>query len=124
MLVAMAIAASLCVFIGIFPWILYDILPYRNEYTPFDTSHILAQIQLLIFSAAAFAWLQVSGIYPPELKSTNLDVDWFFRKPAFNFIIHVRNALVSLKKISLEIKSLCWENTKSVVIKHYTTYTT
>jgi multicomponent Na+:H+ antiporter subunit D len=34
----------------------------------------------LLFSAAAFAWLKVSGIYPPELRSTNIDVEWFYRR--------------------------------------------
>jgi multicomponent Na+:H+ antiporter subunit D len=27
----------------------------------------------------AFTWLKLSGIYPPELASVNLDIDWFYR---------------------------------------------
>lgn len=80
MLVAMTIAAILCVFVGCYPWVLYDLLPFEMSYSPFDGSHILAQTQLLLFSAAAFAWLKVSGIYPPELRSTNIDVEWFYRR--------------------------------------------
>jgi multicomponent Na+:H+ antiporter subunit D len=38
------------------------------------------QLQLLIFSALAFAWLKLSGIYPAELRSVNLDVDWLYRR--------------------------------------------
>ena len=82
MLIAMGIAAALCIGIGVWPWMLYDLLPFQVDYTPFDGSHILAQIQLLVFSAAAFAWLKVAGIYPPELHSTNIDVEWLYRRLA------------------------------------------
>ncbi|MED5249508.1 MAG: Na(+)/H(+) antiporter subunit D [Pseudomonadota bacterium] len=82
MLIAMGIAAALCIGIGVWPWMLYDLLPFKIDYTPFDVSHILAQIQLLVFSAAAFAWLKVAGIYPPELHSTNIDVEWLYRRLA------------------------------------------
>ena len=80
MLIAMSIAAVLCVLIGSYPWVLYGLLPYEMDYSPFDRSHVLGQLQLLFFSAAAFAWLKVSGIYPPELRSTNIDVEWLYRK--------------------------------------------
>jgi multicomponent Na+:H+ antiporter subunit D len=44
-------------------------------------SHILTQTQLLFFSALAFVWLNLKGMYPPELPSTNLDFDWMYRRP-------------------------------------------
>ena len=82
MLAAMSLAAALCIFIGAYPWLLYSMLPYSTDYTPFDSTHVLAQMQLLFFSALAFTWLKLKHIYPPELRSTNLDVDWTFRKMA------------------------------------------
>ena len=82
MLIAMGIAAILCVFIGSYPWLLYSLLPFEVNYVPFDRSHVLAQFQLLVFSAAAFTWLKISGIYPPELHSTNIDAEWFYRRLA------------------------------------------
>ena len=33
-----------------------------------------------MFSALAFTVLMRTGIYPPELKSTNLDFDWVYRR--------------------------------------------
>ena len=39
-----------------------------------------AQVQLLFLSALAFTLLMRTGIYPPELRSTNLDFDWFYRR--------------------------------------------
>ena len=80
MIFAMSIAAGLCIGIGIYPAALYSLLPYDTGYNPYDATHVLAQTQLLFFSALAFVWLNLRGLYPPELRSTNLDVDWFYRR--------------------------------------------
>ena len=80
MLIAMTVAAVLCIGIGCFPGLLYAMLPYEMDYWPYDTTHVLAQMQLLAFSALAFMWLSLAGIYPPELKSVNLDAEWFYRR--------------------------------------------
>ncbi|MEE8429610.1 MAG: Na(+)/H(+) antiporter subunit D, partial [Gammaproteobacteria bacterium] len=80
MLIAMAIAAVLCVFIGSYPWLLYSLLPFTVEYMPFNGTHVIAQLQLLFFSALAFTWLKLSGLYPPELRSVNLDAEWIYRR--------------------------------------------
>ncbi|AMO68460.1 putative monovalent cation/H+ antiporter subunit D [gamma proteobacterium BDW918] len=81
MLLAMSIAATLCLAIGIFPQLLYQHLPFPTDYSAYDVSHILTQTQLLFFSALAFVWLNLKGMYPPELPSTNLDFDWMYRRP-------------------------------------------
>jgi multicomponent Na+:H+ antiporter subunit D len=80
MLIAMGIAATLCILIGSFPEVLYQLLPWENDYVPYDVTHVLTQLQLLLFSALAFVWLNKQGLYPPELKSVNLDVEFLFRK--------------------------------------------
>ncbi|PKG81659.1 Na(+)/H(+) antiporter subunit D [Colwellia sp. 75C3] len=80
MLFAMTIAACLCIAIGIYPSALYSLLPYDTGYNPYDATHVLAQTQLLFFSALAFVWLNLKGMYPPELRSTNLDFDWIYRR--------------------------------------------
>ena len=80
MLIAMGLAATLCIFIGVQPQYLYSLLPWEVDYWPYDTTHVLAQLQLLFFSALAFVWLNKRGLYPPELHSTNLDVEWIYRK--------------------------------------------
>ena len=79
MLLAMAAAALLSIFIGVYPWLLYDLLPFAVDYTPYDATHVIAQLQLLFFSALAFAWLKLYGLYPPELRSVNLDTEWIYR---------------------------------------------
>ena len=80
MLLAMGITAFLCVFIGMFPGPLYALLPYDVEYVPYTTTHVITQLQLLFFSALAFTVLMRTGIYPPELRSVNLDSDWIYRR--------------------------------------------
>ena len=80
MLIAMSIAAALCIFIGTQPQVLYALLPWNVEYMPYDTTHVLSQLQLLFFSALAFVWLKKQGLYPPELHSVNIDTEWLYRK--------------------------------------------
>lgn len=80
MLLAMAIAAALCIAIGVYPAAMYSLLPYDTGYNPYDATHVLAQTQLLFFSALAFVWLNLKGLYPPELRSTHLDFDWVYRR--------------------------------------------
>jgi len=80
MRIAMGIAALLCVGIGTFPQPLYDILPFPVDYVPYTGAHVVGQLQILMFGALAFALLMLSGIYPAEIRSINLDTDWFYRK--------------------------------------------
>jgi multicomponent Na+:H+ antiporter subunit D len=80
MLVAMSIAAILCIFIGTQPQYLYTLLPWEVDYWPYDTTHVLSQLQLLFFSALAFVWLNKQGLYPPELHGINIDAEWLYRK--------------------------------------------
>jgi len=79
MLVAMGAASVLCIGIGSFPGLFYQILPYSIDYNPYDASHVLGQMELLIFSILAFTFLMWFGFYPPELKSTVLNTDWLYR---------------------------------------------
>ncbi len=80
MLWAMGIAAALSVAIGIFPAPLYAILPYPVDFAPYTASHVIAQLQLLLFALLAFAWLWRSGLHPPEIRAVNLDFDWTYRR--------------------------------------------
>lgn len=80
MLLAMFITSFLCIFIGVYPQALYDILPYPVDFVPYTTAHVITQLQLLMFSALAFTVLMLYRIYPPELNSTNLDSEWIYRR--------------------------------------------
>jgi multicomponent Na+:H+ antiporter subunit D len=80
MLIAMGIAAVLCIGIGVFPKYLYQILPYTVEYQPYTIDHVISQLQLLVFAIIAFLFLVKFKLYPSEIRSTVLNSDWFYRK--------------------------------------------
>ena len=76
MLIGMAIPAFFCIFIGLYPQYLYGLLPFDIEYHPYTADHVLASLQLLLFTAAAFwGFLKLAA---PKKKLT-LDTDWFYR---------------------------------------------
>jgi multicomponent Na+:H+ antiporter subunit D len=80
MLLAMGIAAAMCIGIGVYPQGLYSLLPYQTDYYPYDVTHVITQLELLLFAALAFGVLMRLGIYPAEKRSVNLDFDWVYRK--------------------------------------------
>lgn len=80
MLAAMALLAFVCVFLGVYPQPLYNILPFGTvEFHAYSFEHTLNMFQLLMFSALAFFLLL------PLLKRTetiSIDTDWVYRKGA------------------------------------------
>lgn len=77
MLYAMYIMSAFCIGLGLFPDLLYDILPYPVDYVPYTFAHVVFQLQLLLFSGLAFFLLL------PLLKRTltiTLDFDWLYRQ--------------------------------------------
>ena len=75
---AMIVAAVLCIGIGLLPQPFYALLPYSTAYVPYTASHVVAQLQLLLFSGLAFflmlGWLK-------RTLTITLDADWLWRKP-------------------------------------------
>lgn len=86
MLMAMGLAAALCILIGVSPGWLYRFLPYEQvarEYLASDlwtAPHVLQQLQLLVFAMLAFMLLQWRKLYPAEAPGLILDVEWLWRR--------------------------------------------
>ena len=76
MYIAMALAAGLCFLQGVYPQILYRLLPYPVEYTPYDTWKVLQACLLLGFTGLGF--LLVRRIITPH-AGRNLDFDALYR---------------------------------------------
>jgi multicomponent Na+:H+ antiporter subunit D len=76
MRLAMAFFSALCIGLGIFYEPLYRLLPYAVNYEPYTAWHVLAQLQLLLFSGLAFfvmlGWLK-------RTLTITLDLDWLYR---------------------------------------------
>ena len=96
MRLAMGIAAFLCIFLGVYPYPLYQILPYPVHYVPYTAFHVVGMLQLLMFGALAFTLLILSGYYPPEIRAINLDTDWFYRKGTDVFLWLINGPLARL----------------------------
>jgi multicomponent Na+:H+ antiporter subunit D len=84
MLLAMAFLSFICIFLGVYPQPLYDILPFGTiDFHAYTFEHTLNQFQLLMFSALAFFLLL------PLLKRTetiSIDTDWIYRKGGRLFV--------------------------------------
>ncbi|HDI79348.1 MAG TPA: Na(+)/H(+) antiporter subunit D [Desulfobacteraceae bacterium] len=79
MLLAMAIMSFICIFLGVYPDPLYNVLPYRVGYSAYHLEHVSSQLQLLMFSALVFF------LFLPLLKRTetiSIDTDWVYRRGA------------------------------------------
>ncbi len=82
MLLAMGFAAFMCIFLGVFPNVLYSILPYPVDYVPYTVDHVVSQMQILMFSALAF-FLLLGPLQ--RTKTISLDTDWFYRRAGQGF---------------------------------------
>lgn len=119
MLIAMGIAAALCVVIGVFPAPLYALLPFDVTYDVWSAGHVLGELQLLLFATLAFVFLMVRGLYPPEIDSTVLNTDWFLRRffprlimaiwsPIWAVYRAVLNGLLILLRDSIHEIAIMW----------------
>ncbi len=107
MLTAMGIAAAACIFLGVYPTALYHLLPFEMvhgedgfivkgfealAYHNYTATHVITQLQLLMFAVLAFGVLMRMGIYPAEKRSINLDFDWVYRRAIPRAIAWVRRS--------------------------------
>ena len=76
---AMVLMSAICIGIGIFPALLYRLLPYPGRFRSLYGTHVVSQLQLLLFSGLAFflllGWLK-------RTETITLDIDWLWRRPA------------------------------------------
>jgi multicomponent Na+:H+ antiporter subunit D len=78
MILAMGLAATLCIALGVFPGWLYARLPFHPfEYHPYSADHVIGTAQLLLGTAAGF-WLLRRKLAGEPTIST--DVDALYRR--------------------------------------------
>lgn len=95
MLVAMAMAAVLCIAIGVFPGPLYALLPYPVAFEAYTGSHITESLGVLMFTALAFVLFL--RVLDPE-NTVSLDTDWFYRRGARAFLWFAENRSPGTKR--------------------------
>jgi multicomponent Na+:H+ antiporter subunit D len=92
MQVAMGMAAFMCIFLGIYPDYLYDMLPYAVQYHPYTSYHLTETFHLLGFTGLGF-YIMVKYLKPHDVS--NLDLDWFYRRGAGWFMWFARKPVSS-----------------------------
>ena len=107
MLVAMGIAAFLCVFLALpIPGgyhVLYGMLPNAAEYTPYTFAHVNGQFLLLMFAVLAFALLLLAGLHPAETRATNVDFDFVYRRGAAAFYSVSAKVLNGINRLARKV---------------------
>ena len=96
MLWAMGLTSLLCLIIGVYPRVLYDLLPYPVHYDPYSAYHLSETLQILIFTGLGF-FLLVKKL-SPEAK-INLDFDFFVRSLVSGFYWFARRPLQGLDQV-------------------------
>lgn len=100
MLIGMGIAAFLCLFIGVYPKFLYDLLPYPTDYRPYTQEHLVWAAQILLFT-----WLGYS-IFIKKLigkSKITLDTDWFYRKGGLVFLSIANYVIAPVDTMASEV---------------------
>jgi multicomponent Na+:H+ antiporter subunit D len=95
MLVAMGMAAVLCIAIGVFPQPLYALLPHPVDFEPYTGVHVTESLGILMFTALGF--VVFLRMLDPE-NTISIDTDWFYRKGARAFMWLAENPLARYEK--------------------------
>lgn len=86
----MVLFAFLCVAIGLWPDLLYGLLPHVVDYVPYTVAHVITQLQLLLFSGLAFF---VMLNYLKHTPTITLDADWLWRASGPAVTRHLAGAI-------------------------------
>ncbi len=100
MLAGMGIAAFLCILIGVYPKVLYDLLPYEVHFQPFTIPHVVGELQLLMFTALGFFLLLKKLHVEPTIT---LDIDWTYRKGSKVFMWFINEPLARGSQWTVDI---------------------
>ena len=104
MYVGMGLTSAICIAIGVYPALLYNLLPFAVNYQPYTAPHLIETMQLLIFTGLAF-WLVMNKIHAEA--TITLDTDWVYRRPsrlAYNlFSVLVSRLFEAVEDLSLRL---------------------
>jgi multicomponent Na+:H+ antiporter subunit D len=113
---AMLVFAFLCIAPGVWPEAMYALLPFAVDYKPYTVSHVLGQLQLLLFAGLAFFVLL------PLLKRTltlTLDSDWLWRRLAPALAAQAAGPINTLKAWVNRAVQVLGAKTAALVVRHY-----
>jgi multicomponent Na+:H+ antiporter subunit D len=116
MQLAMFVLAALCIALGVWPQALYAWLPYPTDYQPYTGAHLVAQAQLLLFAALAFAWLR-PNLQPSQ--RTVLDFDWLWRRLLPRLVQHAAALIGALLTQWRQARTSAGRLALAAVLRHH-----
>ncbi|MCX5881769.1 MAG: Na(+)/H(+) antiporter subunit D [Deltaproteobacteria bacterium] len=90
MLLAMGMAAFMCIGIGVFPGPLYKLLPFAVHFDPYTGDHVTSALGILMFTGLGFFMLLKKLDPEPTISA---DTDWVYRKGSRVFMWFVNKPL-------------------------------
>jgi multicomponent Na+:H+ antiporter subunit D len=90
MLIAMGMAAFMCIAIGVLPGPLYKLLPYPVHFDPYTGEHVTSALGILLFTGLGFFMLLKKLDPEPTISA---DTDWLYRKGSRVFMWFVNKPL-------------------------------
>jgi multicomponent Na+:H+ antiporter subunit D len=112
---AMILFAGLCIVLGVFPELLYPLLPYPVDYVPYTTGKVLFYLQLLLFSGLAFFVLL------PAMRRTetiSLDTDWLWRRAGLALVRWAERRLKSLGEVVAQGRARLQKFTQRLAVRY------
>ena len=91
MLISMGILACLCILLGVYPRVLYNLLPFPVTFVPYTLTRVFSLIQMFIFTFLGF-WLLRKLVVGHA--TFTLDTDWLVRIPAKWFLAFCHGPLL------------------------------
>ena len=92
MIIAMIMAAILCIGIGVLPGPLYALLPYPVDFEPYTGDHVTSALGILLFTGLGFFMLLKK--LDPE-PTISVDTDWVYRKGSRVFMWFARKPVAT-----------------------------
>ncbi|HIE65307.1 MAG: Na(+)/H(+) antiporter subunit D [Nitrospira sp.] len=123
MLLGMGLAAFICILLGVFPNLLYQLLPFSVDYHPYTAEHLVGSFQLLLATLLGFI-LFLYKLHPENTIS--VDTDWVYRRGVAYFrrlpnpfqgikVVQYRDILQGLTEFSQHVA----RRFQSGYLKHY-----
>ncbi|WP_158972493.1 Na(+)/H(+) antiporter subunit D [Paraglaciecola sp. L3A3] len=112
---AMVIFAGLCILLGVFPELIYNLLPYPVDYVPYSMGKVLFYLQLLLFSGLAFFVLL------PLMKRTmtiSLDTDWLWRRAGYSLLKVIERLFSSIAAVIAKQRVRLQQFMHSIAVKY------
>jgi multicomponent Na+:H+ antiporter subunit D len=116
MQVAMVLFSVICIGLGVFPQLLYALLPFPVDYVPYTAEHVVSQLQLLLFAGLAFF------VMLPMMRRTltiSLDLDWLWRVGWVTVFRSGETALRAVRRMAAQSADAVFRRLRNELMRHH-----